>query len=575
MNTNCHYTLSTCITNFKCKRTCISKCLHINHCVSRAGAVFSGHPSIPFFMATESRSDCTRDRLLSQTAGGHLGASYPSVYCGYRMGALTPSTHGQAATPSYLSKDISVLRLEVVQGTLKDPTSRVVNTVNVLPSFRFMWSLSSMNTTVAPLLFADQYPQLSTTLASSLVSGPGSELDYADANVYGPHPFYIVQEEDGMTHGVFLLNSNAMLQPAPDLTWVAIRGVLDLHVFWVLTLKVFETEHAHRTVQLLCFFFFLRLRFGDLPEMYVFILVKHLYLETTSQTDDADLTIRKYLKDAFIKNALSSHCNLHNMYGLTEALATHSALTKVRGKRPFVLSCSPLPWRRTFLRSNSDTPSLPPAVLQFGPFGVPLVGPDICGFGGNTTEELCVQWMQLGAFYPFMRNHSDKPNAPQEPYIFGQRAQAAMRSYVSSPLFHMLFCFPPTHPGAVELTAYLPPGTWYILHNVMSPWSSMLCSSGSAFSTAKGQFQLLPAPLDTIIVHVREGHIVPQQVGPALTTTASCRNPFSLTVALSAGGRAWGDLFWDDGDGLDTFELLGKLLLRYLHRWRGRGDILC
>lgn len=39
-----------------------------------------------------------------------------------------------------------------------------------------------------------------------------------------------------------------------------------------------------------------------------------------------------------------------------------------------------------------------------------------------------------------------------------------------------------------------------------------------------------------------------------MTTAASRRNPFSLTVALSAGGQAWGDLFWDDGDGLDTFE---------------------
>ncbi|QEH67919.1 DUF5110 domain-containing protein [Cellulosilyticum sp. WCF-2] len=50
--------------------------------------------------------------------------------------------------------------------------------------------------------------------------------------------------------------------------------------------------------------------------------------------------------------------------------------------------------------------------------GILYTGADLGGFGGNTTEDLLLRWLQFGCFTPLMRNHSALGTREQEAYQF-------------------------------------------------------------------------------------------------------------------------------------------------------------
>lgn len=76
------------------------------------------------------------------------------------------------------------------------------------------------------------------------------------------------------------------------------------------------------------------------------------------------------------------------------------------------------------------------------------------------------------------------------------------------------------------MTGYFPAGQWFDLF------------SGQAVpnpTPGQGRNVTLSAPLETIPVHIAGGSIIPMQE-PALTTTATRQNPFSLLVAFDDSG---------------------------------------
>lgn len=77
-------------------------------------------------------------------------------------------------------------------------------------------------------------------------------------------------------------------------------------------------------------------------------------------------------------------------------------------------------------------------------YSSPYIGADICGFTSTTNEELCTRWQQIGAFYPFSRNHNVKDAPDQDPAAFSQAmidsTIAALNiRYEILPYFYTLF----------------------------------------------------------------------------------------------------------------------------------------
>ncbi len=104
---------------------------------------------------------------------------------------------------------------------------------------------------------------------------------------------------------------------------------------------------------------------------------------------------------------------------------------KLPHKRPFILTRAnslgtgnyAFHWLGDNFSKNNYIKYSISGIFNYNIFGIPLTGADICGFNNNANGKLCARWYNVGAFYPFSRNHNSRSAKDQYPWTFGQNIE--------------------------------------------------------------------------------------------------------------------------------------------------------
>ena len=322
-----------------------------------------------------------------------------------------------------------------------------------------------------------------------------------------------------------------------------------------------------------------------------------------SPTKTIPLDVQHRIDEPGMTPRTTTHAEIHNVYGMENSRATFDGLRAINPDlRPFVLTRATYAggqrYAATWTGDNSSTWNhlrmTTPMLESLGLGGFSFCGADVGGFAGSATPDLLTRWIEVAAFQPIDRIHSEKESSDQEPWVGGAEHENIRRRFIEQryrlmpylytlaeesartglpmlrPIFldypeaaadkhpidldngaefllgHDLLIAPAPYPDEPDdYRVEFPTSGWYDFwtgKRVQSP------NPGAAGQVAAGQVPLyaqVHPTIDALPVYVRAGAILPTQ--PLVQSTSETPHG-PLTMRVYVGDDCRGSLYTDDGE---------------------------
>ncbi|OMJ73940.1 hypothetical protein SteCoe_27284 [Stentor coeruleus] len=424
-----------------------------------------------------------------------------------------------------------------------------------------------------------------TQLVDALLATGKNYIPIVDAGIAQniSDPFYV----NGTSSGVWIQNPYTQNAACVGQVWPGNATFIDwlnpnAKNYWVSALNTFQQTVSFSGIWL------------DMNEVSNFVsgCVGHsptlINSTTMPWTPGQDLNTNALDVAATHQNGVTEY-NMHSLYGYLESKTAAQYFIQ-KQTRPFIISRSTFPghgkWASKWLGDNYSQWSFMEfsiiGIFNFGMFGIPMIGADICGFLGNTNLELCSRWTQLGTMYPFSRNHNDVNSVPQEPWAFGPLLVETNNVSIRNKYMLQLYIYTHMMKISSEGGQLFKPAYWEypsdmnLLYNATS--SFMLGKalivhpclwygiSGSTsffpddmwYNLYNGEYVFLDyensAYLDMpwpglINIHVAQGFIIPivDNYMAAMSLRDTRNSNISLIIVQGPGVEAIGTVIFDDG----------------------------